>query len=170
MYSVVTDTYEFSRVKGGKSTRFGPRKSKRKTEARTPNQKAINQLRKEISIIDEPRNVNSYIGMVENADQLRFMNMPLLARVLKYIKDFIKDESLGYSTAHASEYIQSIKKKYHKQTDSMSETELELLDMRLQIEFIRYLWYVLRHMQENKSNKTQVTQTPSKAYEENIYY
>ena len=94
MANVFTNAGEFRRGKGNKKTRLGPRMREEYTGHRgekrvqTPNDIAYHKL---LKLLEKPglTKADRYdiANSVKNAEQLRFMNMPVLAEALLYMKN-----------------------------------------------------------------------------------
>ena len=84
--------YDYRRGKGNRQSRLGPRMQistlENKKAANTPNTLALKKLKKSLKAIGLPEfEVQKYYNIMQDAEQLRFMNMPILAQVFKYRYD-----------------------------------------------------------------------------------
>jgi hypothetical protein len=108
MAQVFTNAGEFRRGKGNRKTRLGPRiradvdaRRGGEKQAQTPDDIAIKKLAK---LLDKPgltqRDRFAYTGLMIRAEQIRFMNMPVLAEVLLYMHNVgneVTDTNFSYN-------------------------------------------------------------------------
>lgn len=146
MENVFTNVEEFRQGKGNRKSRVGQRISvgDRSTGARqklTPNLIAIRKLFKLLTRSSISKSDRfEYIGLMRGADQLRFMNMAVLAEVLTFMNNVgnnVTEENLTYN--NLLRYIDSL----IPNMSSISATELEIIRLRMAATFLRYIRYVL---------------------------
>lgn len=156
MTTVFTNVGEFRRGKGNRKTRLGPRThvevtTRRGTEkqAQTPDDIAIKKL---IKLLDEPgltqKDRYSYAGLMRQAEQIRFMNMPVLAKVLLYmhnVGNVVTAENFNYDAIRP--YIDRLLPRKEVQErgvreKEIPEEELEIMRLRMAATFLRYIRYV----------------------------
>lgn len=132
-----TNAGEFHQGKGNKKSRLGPRTIFRTGATKqSPNAIAITKLKSILmkrGVLNE--DVYQYIEILRNSDQIRFMNMNVLAEVLIYIDSGQDISDLNYESI--SDNIDALIPKDEKQED------LEVVRLRMAATFFRYLRYVL---------------------------
>jgi hypothetical protein len=157
MSNVFTDLGEFRRGKGNRKTRLGPRikvgssnrhSGERKTQ--TPNDIAIKKL---LKLLDRTNIKKSdrynYVNLISGAEQIRFMNMPVLAEVFHYMYNVgndVNEENLNYNAI--SPYIDKLLPEKEIQENEtklreIPENELTIIKLRLAATFVRYIRYVM---------------------------
>jgi hypothetical protein len=149
MSQLFTNVGEFRRGKGNKKTRFGPRISELdvqhgKQQRQTPDNIAINKLTKALGStgLDE-KNRKIYIAMMKHADQLRFMDMTILAQVLLYLHHHNQIPVPIYQSI--STYIDRLvpHRGERSNKEALNEEELAVIKLRMSATFVRYIYYVL---------------------------
>lgn len=109
---------------------------------KTPDEIALGKLQKALatSVADEPSR-RYFLRLMENSDQLRFMNMETLAKVFQYYKRIEGNVTNkdNITLEKFSPYIDSL-----LYTDKIRETEdeLKLTRLRFAATFIRYLNHI----------------------------
>jgi hypothetical protein len=152
---VFTNIGEFHRGKGNKKTRFGPKikiGSINKDRNMAPNALASKKLENFLVKLNVPTTVvGSYLDTVKDAEQLRFMNMHILAEVIFYlnneqIQNDIKvgiENSTMENIQNYVERLMNVKELEKKdETKKLSDDELEIIRIRLAATFVRYLYYL----------------------------
>lgn len=159
MASGFTNAGEFSRGKGAKSNRLGPRqrvdtgrRSNRQTQ--TPDDIAVRRLNivLENKGMDE-RNRRSYEQIMRRGDQLRFMNMSVLAQVLIYmnsINNQVDDISAEGIKNQVDQMIKNRAQDFENATRKPSEESLRISSLRLSATFIRYIYYFFNIIQASQ--------------------
>jgi len=162
MAQVFTNVGEFRRGKGNRKTRLGPRirndidarRGGEKT-TQTPDDIAIKKLEK---LLDKPglsqRDRYAYAGLMRNAEQIRFMNMPVLAEVLLYMHNVGNDVTeKNFNNDAIKNYVDRLLP--HRETieggiktKEISEDELDIMRLRLAATFLRYIRYILQLRQQ----------------------
>ena len=133
-----TNVGEFHQGKGNKKSRLGPRTSIRTGGVKqSPNDIAMGKLK---SILVKKNLLNEdmyeYLHLIRNSDQIRFMNMGVLAEVLSYITLNPDISQLSYNSI--SENIEALIPKEEK----LVPEELEIIRLRMAATFLRYLIFV----------------------------
>jgi len=165
--------FQYRRGKGNRQTRLGPRmatEGPRRTDgkAQTPDQIALNKLMK---LLDKPgvlRNERySYVNMLSNAEQIRFMNMPVVAQVLLYMRsvgNVVDSNTFTYQAILP--YINALLPRTETtadgtQTKKITAEEMERMRLRLAATFFRYIKYILNLQaeQQQQLDKAQITET-----------
>ncbi len=169
MTSIFTNVGEFRRGKGNKKTRFGPRMqmdigSGYGEHKRTPDDIAINKLRK---LLDKPGITRQdrayYAGILRHGQQLRFMNMTVMAEVIVYLHYVgnrnIDQQLFNYKTI--TPYIERLIPTLSGDVKELTDNGLEIIKLRLAATFFRYTRYILnikdkfeQHMEELGENVT----------------
>lgn len=162
MATEFTNVGEFRRGKGQRTIRTGPRM--RIGSITQPGSGKVIQspdqiaLRKLIKLLDKPGltkedRYQSY-KKVEGAEQLRFMNMAVLAQVLYYMT------RVGYNVNHDTFNYQAILPYIDElipkrdvmeggiKTREISDTEREIMRLRMAATFIRYIIFVTNYATE----------------------
>jgi hypothetical protein len=169
--NIFTNAGEFQprRGKGNRQTRLGPRvaaEGPRRAggKAQTPDQIALNKLMK---LLDKPgvlRNERyGYINMLSNAEQIRFMNMPVLAQVLLYMRNVgNKVDETTFNYQAILPYINILLPRTElthdgTQTKKLSAEETERMRLRLAATFFRYIRYILT-LQADQQQQLQTEQ------------
>lgn len=154
--------FQYRKGKGNRQTRLGPRTAtegaRRVTgKTQTPNQIALNKL---IKLLEKPgitRNDRyGYINMLSNAEQLRFMNMPVVAQVLLFMRSVgnqVTEQNFSY--AAILPYINQLLPRNDITSDGLRKKEipvdeLERMRLRLAATFYRYIWYIITLQQEQE--------------------
>jgi hypothetical protein len=173
MASVFTNVGEFRRGKGNRKTRLGPRTQVDTTTKRgekqvqTPDDIALKRL---LRLLDKPglsqRDRYKYLGLMKQAEQIRFMNMAVLAEVLLYmhnVGDVITEENFNYRAL--SPYIERLLP--HKEIGEggvrgkdIPAEDLQIMRLRMAATFLRYVRYVslLRETTELELEQALATQ------------
>lgn len=165
--------FQYRRGKGNRQTRLGPRMAtegprRASGRAQTPDQIALNKLMKLLDKPNVPRNERySYVNMLGNAEQIRFMNMPVVAQVLLYMRDVgnvINSKTFTYQAILP--YINVLLPRTETmadgtQTKKISAEEMERMRLRMAATFFRYIKYILNLQaeQQQQLEKTQITET-----------
>jgi hypothetical protein len=156
MANVFTNVGEFRRGKGNRKTRLGPRTTigggrgiGGEKRIQTPDDIAIKKL---IKLLDKPgltqRDRYNYAGLMRQAEQIRFMNMAVLAEVLLYmhnVGNIINEENFSYNAIRP--YIDRLLPKREVQegggrAKEIPEDDLEIMRLRMAATFLRYIRYV----------------------------
>jgi hypothetical protein len=157
MADVFTNVGEFRRGKGNRKTRLGPRtnvdimarRGGENTE-KTPNNIAAKKL---AALLDKPgltqRDRFNYVGLMRQAEQIRFMNMPVLAEVLLYMHNVgnaVNETNFNYAAIRP--YIDRLLPRQEImeggiRTKDIPEEELEIMRLRMAATFLRYIRYVM---------------------------
>jgi hypothetical protein len=176
METVFTNVGEFRRGKGNKKTRLGPRTSSnivRSTErqTQTPDDIAINKL---IKLLDKPgltpKDRYYYAGLMRQAEQIRFMNMPVLAEVLLFIHNTpeVNHEYFNYDAI--SPYIDRLLPRRENndgglKSKEITPEEIEIMKLRMAATFLRYIRYVIllrdqakEELEEAKKQQSEMAQ------------
>lgn len=147
---------EFSRGKGTRKTRHGPamRIGRKHGGPLTPNEIAVNRLRNFLKVPElPPSKRRDYENIMLKAEQIRFMNMQVLAQVLLYLNSRGDDPS-DFSYQAILPYIdrllphKEIIEETHKMKTIPAE-ELEIYRLRMAATFLRYMRYVLLLLENN---------------------
>jgi len=157
MATTFTNVREYRRGKGNRQTRLGPRgnmdtltRRGGDKNAQTPDDIAIKRLAK---LLDKPglspKERWAYAGLMKQAEQIRFMNMSVLAEVLFYLHNAgnkIAIENFNY--AAIIPYINRLLP--HREvieggikTKEITEDEMNIMRLRMAATFLRYIHYVL---------------------------
>jgi len=157
MSQVFTNVGEFRRGKGNRKTRLGPRANMiggifSDKKFNTPDEIALKKLK---SILNNKGRLNKkdkyeYGNLMIHADQLRFMNMNVLAEVMIYmnsIGDNFNQNTFNYE--QIKPYIANLLPS--SSTISLSDTDKEIIRLRMAATFMRYIKYImdLRHHNSN---------------------
>lgn len=156
MTTVFTNVGEFRRGKGNRKTRLGPRVNTEtiayrggEKQIQTPDDIAIKKL---LKLLDKPgltqRDRYAYAELMRGAEQIRFMNMPVLAEVLLYMHyagNDITGENFNYAIIQP--YVDRLLPRREiaedgVRTKEISEEELEIMRIRMAATFLRYIRYV----------------------------
>jgi hypothetical protein len=152
---------EFRRGKGTRKTRHGPamRIGRKSEKQLSPNAIAINRLRNflkgpDLSFADR----RYYEHLMENAEQIRFMNMQVLAQVLLYMNTENNDPQ-NFSYEAITPYIERLlpHKELIEDTHKMKTIpaeELEIYRRRMAATFFRYMRYVLSLLNTDDTYET----------------
>jgi hypothetical protein len=170
MDTVFTTTGEFRRGKGNRKTRLGPRVqidqgiNRGDKQAQTPDDIAIKRLTK---LLDKPgltqADKMAYISLMRRAEQLRVMNMPVLAEVLLYIHNVggvITEQNFNYDAILP--YIERLMPKREiaeggTKARDVQEEDLEIMRLRMAASFLRYIRYVM-NLQANTLDAAEIAQ------------
>ena len=177
MTTVFTNVGEFRRGKGNRKTRLGPRITVETTTRRgvgekqhqTPDDIALKKL---LKLLEKPglslKDRYDYIALMRNAEQIRFMNMPVLAEVLLFkhnVGNNVTQENFNYNAIRP--YIDRLLP--HKEVaeggiraKELSEEDLEIMRLRMAATFLRYIRYVsfLQERAVEALTLAQAEQTP----------
>lgn len=154
-----TNAGEFSkRGKGrlGRRVRIeDKKKGGGKKQHLTPDQIALNKLFNEL---DKPgmtlQDRYYYRNLMENAEQIRFMNMKVLAAVLLYmhsVGNVVSDQTFNYNTILPSIEILMDEKQFGA-SKNYTPTDLQIIKLRLAVTFLRYIHYVTNLIAEVQAN------------------
>ena len=157
MTTVFTNAGEFRRGKGNRKTRLGPRvnveiAARRGAEKQihTPDDIAIKRLTK---LLEKPglsqRDRYAYAELMRRGEQIRFMNMPVLAEVLLYMNNVgneITDENFNYNAILP--YIDRLLPRREVmeggfRAKEIPEEDQEIMRLRMAATFLRYIQYIL---------------------------
>jgi hypothetical protein len=147
---------EFRRGKGTRKTRHGPAmRIGRKTDHQlSPNDIAINRLRNFLKVPElRASDTRFYLNLMSNAEQIRFMNMQVLAQVILYMHSRGNNPQ-DFSYAVIEPYIERIipHKEMIEETHKMKTIpaeELEIYRLRMAATFLRYMRYLLFLLDQN---------------------
>lgn len=163
-----TNVGEFRRGKGTRKTRFGPRMRKedliKKGEKQnlTPDQIAINKLDRLLQKPSlEKTDRDMYTNLLRGAEQLRFMNMPVLAQVILFMNskgNVVTADNFNYM--EISGYIEVLLPERESTKEGgkgkyISEDELNLYRLRMAATFLRYIRYIQALLEQNEEIKKQ---------------
>ena len=156
MANVFTNVGEFRRGKGNRKTRLGPRinvdvitRRGGEKQVQTPDEIALKKL---LKLLDKPglnqRDRYGYVGLMRQADQIRFMNMPVLAEVLLYMHNVgneVTEANFSYNAI--SPYITRLLPRREileggMRPKEIPEDELQIMRLRMAATFLRYIRYV----------------------------
>ena len=155
MAQVFTYVGEFRRGKGNRKTRLGPR-IRTDAEARrgerqiqTPDDIAIKKLTK---LLDKPgltqRDRYAYTELMLGGEQIRFMNMAVLAEVLLFMHSVGNEvTAANFSYNQILPYIDRLLPRREVveggvKTKEIPEEELQIMRLRIAATFLRYIRYV----------------------------
>lgn len=158
MAQVFTNTDEFRRGKGNRKTRLGPRirtdiNARRGGEksTQTPDDIAVKKLEK---LLDKPgltqRDRYAYGGLMRRAEQIRFMNMAVLAEVLLYMHNIGNEVTVNnFNNDIIKPYIDRLLPRRETieggiKTKEITEDELNIMRLRMAATFLRYIRYVIQ--------------------------
>ena len=154
--------FQYRRGKGNRQTRLGPRMAAEgprrvTTKTLTPDQIALNKLGKALDKPGVLRNERyGYLNMLSNADQLRFMNMPVVAQVLMFMNSVGNDiNEHNFNYAAIRPYIDQLLPRNEPTRDgtrgkNIPAEDLERMRLRLAATFLRYTRYILILLQEQQ--------------------
>jgi hypothetical protein len=161
MALVFTSASEF-RGKGNRQVRQGPRAKgageyrSRSFEGLTPVQIARNRLVRELE--KAPFNKISQKKRYDLADemsrmeQLRFMNMTVLACALDFLREFrgeVTPET--FTPANTRKYILTLlPTREQRKEKKLTEVDLELMEIRLQASILRYIFTIVQFRQNER--------------------
>lgn len=151
---------EFRLGKGTRKTRHGPsmRIGRKHGEHSTPNSIAVNRLRNFLKVPELTASKRRYYeNLMFNAEQIRFMNMQVLAQVLLFMNSTGDDPS-AFSYQAILPYIERLlpHKEFIEDTNKMKTIpaeELEIIRLRMATTFLRYMRYVLFLMPSGNSEE-----------------
>lgn len=167
MTTVFTNVGEFRKGKGNRKTRLGPRVNissvKNVGENRaisTPNSIAANKLRRLLEHTEVGKNRYTYASLVEHAEQIRFMNMPVLAEVFRYMynygidlnpQNYIYNQTNDITPAilnyrNISDYIERLipnEIREGNRSRDVTTPDLDITRLRLAATFLRYIQYII---------------------------
>lgn len=142
MTTIFTDVGEFSRGKGNRAARLGPRTftTTGGRQYKSPNQIQANKL---FSLLENKPGLTKddryrYKELMLGAEQLRTMNMSVLAEVILFIHNsswIINPTTFNSDTIDP--YIE------RRTPSDLKPQEREIVRLRFQAEFMRYVFYVL---------------------------
>lgn len=163
----------YNRGKGNRKSRLGPRvqietvaKEIGGKQAMTPDEIALKKL---LRLLDKPgltkKDRYSYVDLMRQAEQIRFMNMPVLAEVLLFmhnIGNIVTDTNFSY-TAILPFVDRLLPKKDTTEggtTKEIPEEDLQIMRLRMAATFLRYIRYVsfLRQQAEQELEAAQAAQ------------
>lgn len=154
--------FQYRRGKGNRQTRLGPRTTtdgpRRATgKTLTPDRIALNKLEKLLEKPGISRNERyAYLGMLANAEQLRFMNMPVVAQVLLFMRSVGNEVTRNnFTYAAIFPYINQLLPRNEPTRDGLRAKEvaaddLERMRLRLAATFLRYTRYILILIREQQ--------------------
>lgn len=157
-FSSFSKVGEFRKGKGNKSTRLGPRvrietggiSSAPEKKKQTPQDIAVKNLVKLLPETELPlSDRNVYVDYLSKSEQLRFMNMAVLAQVVLHMRSFrnvVNDETS--SAVNVNPRLTFLINYFDKDAASLSSSEKEIIRVRMYATFLRYLDYVVKLMQE----------------------
>lgn len=157
MATVFTNVGEFRRGKGNRKTRLGPRvnvdtiarRGGGERQIQTPDDIAIKKLIKEL---DKPgltqKDRYNYAALMRQAEQIRFMHMPVLAEVLLFmhnVGNVVTEENFNYNAILP--YIDRLLPRREIaeggiRLKEIPEEELQIMRLRMAATFLRYIRYV----------------------------
>lgn len=161
MASVFTNVGEFRRGKGNRKTRLGPKitvetiSKPSDRQVQTPDDIAIKKLMK---LLEKPgltqRDRFSYRDLMSQAEQIRFMNMPVLAEVLLYMHNVgndVRPDNFNYNAILP--YIERLLPQREigeggVKGKEIPENEKNIMRLRMAATFLRYIRYVSLLRQE----------------------
>lgn len=165
MSAIFTNVGEFRRGKGNKKTRLGPRSSIASLgqpggkQIQTPDDIAIKALGKKL---DKPgltvKDRKDYQDLVRRAEQLRFMNMSVLAEVLYFLHNNggqVTEKNLNYNTI--SSYIDRLLPTRGALEKGTADEDLQIMRLRMVATFFRYIRYVELLREEANAEITAAT-------------
>jgi hypothetical protein len=114
---------------------------------KTPNKIAMAKLSKFLDRRLTPEQRNALVRPLNGAEQLRFMSMSVLAEVLRYMNSFGMDmEAINQNFTYESilPYIEVLINRHveAKRGRAPSETDRNIMRLRLAATFARYIKYV----------------------------
>jgi len=156
MANIFTNVGEFRRGKGNRKTRLGPRITIEATTrrggekiAQTPDDIAIKKLTKlfDKTVLSQ-RDRYNYAELMKQAEQIRFMNMPVLAEVISFMHNVgnkVTQENFNYNAILP--YIERLLPRKETteggtKTKEIPEDELNIMRLRMAATFLRYIRYV----------------------------
>lgn len=139
------------RGKGIGKSRYGPRvditrlnKESSKKTIRTPNEIALNKLLDILKVLNIPEESrDKYAAIVKDSDQLRFMNMPVLAHVLLYLA------SIEFNVTpenYNEDKLRPFVDKLLYDVKDVATDEKEIMKLRMYATFFRYSEYVMNRL------------------------
>lgn len=134
-----TSAGEFHHGKGTKKSRLGPRITIRGGAKLSPNEIAVGKLKAILlkrNVLNQ--DLYEYIAVLRNSDQIRFMNMNVLAEVIIYMGKGEEIGDLTYSSISDHIEVLMMKEKEEKQTDE----DMKIVRLRMAATFLRYLKYI----------------------------
>lgn len=149
-----TNVGEFRRGKGNRKTRLGPRirtdfSGRSVNERQTPDGIAIEKLGK---LLDKPgltrKDIEEYKSLMRRAEQIRFMNMPVLAQVILYMHNVgnnVTVDNFNYNSIKP--YIDTLLPRREvmeggTRTKEIPKEELDIMRLRMAATFLRYIKYI----------------------------
>jgi hypothetical protein len=163
MSQLFTNVGDFRRGKGSKKTRLGPRvsmdgSSRGDKQSQAPDYIALKKLKKflETRVSMQRNEINSYVELMRGAEQLRFMNMEVLAETLAYmrtINNVFQPERFSYNAI--KKYIDNLL----PNTETASTLDLDISKLKMAATIFRYLKYVTVWMESKKDILTQANET-----------
>ncbi len=183
MSNIFTNVGEFRKGKGNRKTRLGPRLniSSIRTAGEnkpisTPNSIAANKLERLLRDTEVGKNRYMYKSLVEHAEQIRFMNMPVLAEVFRFMHNYgidLNPQNLIYSQgeditteilnyANISDYIERlipVEMRDGSKSRDVTANDLTITRLRLAATFLRYIQYILLLRQRAAIESEQARQT-----------
>ena len=164
MSQIFTNVGEFRRGKGNRKTRLGPKiraegYEKQGGGKQTPDDIAIKKLQKLLVAQGFGKDISfSTAGSMNGAEQIRFMNMPVLAAVLNYMRSVNNDVNPdNFNYVRISGFIDNLLPRREVgeggvKSKDLSNEELEIIRLRLAATFLRYIRYILLLRQEADMN------------------
>lgn len=149
----------FNRARTGKRTKKAPAISNiagftRKKTNKTPNQIAVeklyNHLKRYMPEIENNTDLfgihvrDIYIKLLQNSEQIRFMNMAVLAQVLIYmysVNDQVNSKNFSYELLER-DYLDNILHDVGVKLKNTNAKELDVMRLRMAATFLRYIRYM----------------------------
>lgn len=175
MANMFTNVGEFRRGKGNRKTRLGPRinvvtitRHGGEKPPPTPDEIAIKKLTR---LLNKPglsqRDRYIYAALMQHAEQIRFMNMAVLAEALLFMHDvgnIVSEANFNYNAVLP--YIDRLLPRREVmeggiRTKEIPEEELTIMRLRMAATFLRYIRYVslLREQAAVELEEAQAQQT-----------
>lgn len=170
MATIFTNAGEFRRGKGNRKGRLGPRVQIETVARETGGKQAVTPdeiaLKKLLRLLDKPglskKDRYSYVDLMRRAEQIRFMNMGVLAEVLLYmhnVGNIVTETNFSYQAILP--YIDRLlpKKEINEAGTGkeIAEEDLQIMRLRMAATFLRYIRYVsfLRQQAEEELQAAQ---------------
>jgi hypothetical protein len=142
-----------------KQNSYDAARGERRTQ--TPDEIAIKKLVALLEKSGMPRaSINNYASIIKQGEQLRFMNMPVLAEVLLYLSSI--NDDLGtdnFNIDIISPYMDRVlpKREPGLGGKDISPEEMQIMRIRMAATFFRYAQYYLNTKAVAISDQTPVT-------------
>jgi hypothetical protein len=162
MTTAFTNVGEFRRGKGNKKTRLGPRvnigiigeKRGGANQSQKPDDIAGNRLFRLLMPSLGKKEASDYVNLMKNGEQIRFLNMPVLAEVLLYMHNISNNVTkANFNYNRILPYIEKLLP-HNEITPTggrgkeYSDEELQIMRLRMAATFLRYVRYVIVLMKE----------------------